>query len=68
MTTERTGRHDPHATVGFMRWAPDKGGDRLPGIRIGYGKAFCFIPEDEIMTLANALVDYIDTNNLNTNA
>ena len=64
MTLDRRGRFDAHATVSHMRWAEDPGGERRDGLRIGYGRAFCFIPESEAMNLATALLDYIETNNL----
>ena len=47
-----------------MRWAETPGGERRDGLRIGYGSAFCFIPESEAMTLAHSLLEYIEKNNL----
>ena len=64
MTLDRRGRYDEHATVSHMRWAEDPGGERRDGLRVAYGRAFCFIPESEAMNLATALLDYIETNNL----
>ncbi|MGO2557232.1 hypothetical protein [Brachybacterium sp.] len=68
MTIERSGRYDEHANVRFMRWAENPGDERRDGLRIGYGRAFCFIPESEAMNLAHSLLDYIEANNLNTHA
>ena len=65
MTIDRRGRYDEHASVSFMRWAENPGGERRNGLRIGYGSAFCFIPESEAMTLAHSLLDYIERKGLN---
>ena len=64
MTLERRGRYDEHAGVSFMRWAEEPGGERRDGLRVGYGRAFCFIPESEAMNLAHSLLEYIEKNNL----
>ena len=64
MTLDRRGRYDEHATVSHMRWAEDPGGERRDGLRVGYGRAFCFIPESEAMNLAHSLLEYIEKNNL----
>ena len=64
MTMDRRGRYDEHANVSFMRWAENPGDERRNGLRIGYGSAFCFIPESEAMTLAHSLLEYIEKNNL----
>ena len=64
MTLDRRGRYDEHATVSHMRWAEDPGGERRNGLRVAYGRAFCFIPESEAMTLAHSLLEYIEKNNL----
>ena len=64
MTLDRRGRYDEHANVSHMRWAEDPGGERRDGLRIGYGRAFCFIPESEAMNLAYSLLDYIERKNL----
>ena len=62
MTNDVTGRYDNHATATHMRWAPDgPGGLRYSGIRIGYARSFCWIPYSEALTLADALVDLIET-------
>ena len=47
-----------------MRWAEEPGGERRDGLRIGYGSAFCFVPESEAMNLATSLLDYIEKKNL----
>ena len=47
-----------------MRWAEEPGGERRDGLRVGYGSAFCFIPEGEAMNLAHSLLEYIEKNNL----
>ena len=65
MTLDRRGRFDEHANVSFMRWAENPGGERRNGLRIGYGSAFCFIPESEAMTLAHSLLNYIEQRGLN---
>ena len=64
MTLDRRGRYDEHANVTFMRWAENPGDERRNGLRIGYGRAFCFIPESEAMNLATSLLDYIERKNL----
>ena len=64
MTLDRRGRYDEHAGVSFMRWAEEPGGERRDGLRVAYGRAFCFIPESEAMTLAHSLLEYIEKNNL----
>lgn len=64
MTIDRSDRWDEHATVTFMRWAPVHGEGKRSGLRVGYGNAFCFIPEDEAVNLATALLDYIEANQL----
>lgn len=64
MTLDRRGRYDEHASVSFMRWAEDPGGERRNGLRVGYGSAFCFIPNEEAMNLASSLLDYIEKKNL----
>ena len=64
MTIDRRGRYDEHANVRFMRWAEVPGGERREGLRVGYGSAFCFIPESEAMNLAHSLLEYIEKNNL----
>ena len=64
MTMDRRGRFDAHATVSHMRWAEDPGGERRDGLRVAYGRAFCFIPESEAMNLAHSLLEYIEKNNL----
>ena len=65
MTMDRRGRYDEHANVRFMRWAEDPGGERRDGLRVGYGNAFCFVPESEAMNLAHSLLDYIEQRGLN---
>ena len=65
MTIDRRGRFDEHANVRFMRWAENPGDERRDGLRIGYGNAFCFVPNEEAMNLAHSLLDYIEKNNLN---
>ena len=65
MTIDRRGRYDDHANVRYMRWAEDPGGERREGLRIGYGRAFCFVPNEEAMNLAHSLLDYIEQKNLN---
>lgn len=67
MTIERSGRYEPTANVRHMRWAENPGDERRDGIRVGYGRAFCFIPEDQAVNLATLLVDYIDANGLTHN-
>ena len=64
MTLDRRGRYDEHAGVSFMRWAEEPGGERRDGLRVAYGRAFCFIPESEAMNLAHSLLEYIEKNNL----
>ena len=44
MTIDRRGRYDEHANVKYMRWAENPGDERRDGLRIGYGRAFCFVP------------------------
>ena len=65
MTLDRRGRFDEHANVTFMRWSEEPGGERRNGLRVGYGSAFCFVPESEAMTLAHSLLDYIERKGLN---
>ena len=65
MTMGRRGRYDEHATVKSMRWAENPGDERRDGLRIGYGNAFCFVPNEEAMNLAHSLLDYIEQKNLN---
>lgn len=64
MTIDRRGRYEPTANVRHMRWAENPGDERRDGIRVGYGRAFCFIPEDQAVNLATALLDYIEANQL----
>lgn len=68
MTIDNRGRFEPTANVRHMRWADDPRDERTDGIRIGYGRGFCFVPESQAFDLAKALLDYIESNNLNTNA
>lgn len=65
MTVDRRGRYDEHANVRFMRWAENPGDERREGLRVAYGRAFCFIPESEAMNLAHSLLDYIERKGLN---
>ena len=65
MTMDRNGRYDEHANVKYMRWAENPGDERRDGLRIGYGNAFCFVPNAEAMNLAHSLLDYIEQKNLN---
>ena len=65
MTLDRRGRFDEHANVTFMRWAENPGDERRNGLRIGYGSAFCFVPNEEAMNLAYSLLDFIEQKNLN---
>ena len=65
MTMDRRGRFDKHANVSFMRWAENPGDERREGLRVAYGNAFCFIPNEEAMNLAHSLLDYIEKKNLN---
>ena len=65
MTMDRRGRYDEHANVSHMRWAEHPGDERRDGLRIGYGNAFCFVPNEEAMNLAHSLLDYIEQKNLN---
>ena len=65
MTMDRRGRYDEHANVSHMRWAENPGDERREGLRVGYGKAFCFVPNEEAMNLAHSLLDYIEQKNLN---
>lgn len=65
MTIDRRGRFDEHANVRYMRWAEDPGDERRDGLRIGYGNAFCFVPNEEAMNLAYSLLDFIEKKNLN---
>ena len=64
MTLDRRGRFDEHANVSFMRWAENPGDERRDGLRIGYGNAFCFIPNEEAMNLATSLLAFIEQKNL----
>ena len=64
MTIDRRGRRDERANVTFMRWAENPGDERRDGLRIGYGNAFCFVPESEAMNLAHSLLNYIEQKNL----
>ena len=64
MTIDRRGRYDEHATVSPMRWAENPGDERRDGLRVGYGRAFCFIPNEEALNLAHSLLDYIERKNL----
>ena len=64
MTMDRRGRYDEHANVSHMRWAETPGGERRDGLRVGYGSAFCFVPNEEAMNLAHSLLDYIEQKNL----
>ena len=65
MTLDRRGRFDEHANVTFMRWAENPGDERRNGLRVGYGNAFCFVPNEEAMNLAHSLLDFIEKKNLN---
>jgi len=65
MTLNRNRPRDTHANVRFMRWADEPGGERRDGLRVAYGNAFCFVPNEEAMNLANSLIDYIETRGLN---
>ena len=65
MTIDGRGRYDKHANVRSMRWAETPGGERREGLRVGYGNAFCFVPNEEAMNLAHSLLDYIEKKNLN---
>ena len=65
MTLDRRGRFDEHANVTFMRWSENPGGERRDGLRIGYGSAFCFVPNEEAMNLAHSLLDFIERKNRN---
>ena len=65
MNVERSGRYDTHANVRSMRWAETPGDERRDGIRIGYARGFCWIPDSEAMNLAHELIEFIDANSLN---
>lgn len=65
MTIDRRGRRDEHANVTFMRWAENPGDERRDGLRVGYGNAFCFVPNEEAINLAHSLLDFIEQENLN---
>ena len=65
MTIDRRGRFDEHANVRYMRWAENPGDERREGLRVGYGNAFCFVPNEEAMNLAHSLLDYIEQRGLN---
>lgn len=67
MNIERSGRIDPHGTIRHMRWAENPGDERRDGIRIGYARGFVWIPEEEAVTVATQLVDYIAANGINAN-
>ena len=64
MTMDRRGRYDEHANVSHMRWAENPGDERRDGLRVAYGRAFCFIPNEEALNLATSLLDYIEQKNL----
>lgn len=65
MNIERSGRYDTRANVRSMRWAEEVGDERRQGIRIGYARAFVWIPDSEAMNLAHELIEFIDANKIN---
>ena len=51
-----------HTVEDFM-WGDDPRGPRHPGVRINRGPGWVYIPDTEILELANTLADYLTNNN-----
>lgn len=44
-------------------WGDDPRGPKYPGVRINRGPGWVYIPDTEILELANTLADYLTNNN-----
>lgn len=52
----------PTFTIKRFRWASELGGPKEHGIRIDRARGWIFVPNDELLDLANALADHIEGN------
>lgn len=53
---------DPNFHIKHFRWADEYGGPKKNGIRIDRARGWIFVPNDELLDLANALADHIERN------
>lgn len=49
----------PTFTIKHFRWADEFGGPKKNGIRIDRARGWIFIPDSEVLGLAEALADHI---------
>ena len=52
----------PNFHIKRFRWADEYGEPRKHGIRIDRARGWIFVPNDELLALANALADHIERN------
>ena len=52
----------PNFHIKRFRWASELGGPKEHGIRIDRARGWIFIPNSEVLDLANALADHIERN------
>lgn len=59
-----TERHYPMATSDLqitpIRWADEAGGTKHPGVRVGRARGWVFVPDTEVLELANLLADHLE--------
>ena len=53
---------EPNFRIKHFRWADEYGEPRKHGIRIDRARGWIFVPNDELLDLANALADHIEGN------
>ena len=51
---------NPDFHIKNFTWADEPGGPKEHGIRIGRARGWVFIPNSEVLDLANALADHIE--------
>lgn len=54
--------HSPTFSIKQFRWASEFGGPKKHGVRIDRERGWIFVPNDELLALANALADHIERN------
>ena len=54
--------HSPTFRIKRFRWASELGGPKEHGIRIDRARGWIFVPDREIYSLAETLINYMESN------
>ena len=54
--------HSPTFRIKRFRWASELGGPKEHGIRIDRARGCIFVPDREIYSLAETLINYMESN------